>query len=105
MLLSHPVHSINDFNPTPEKPFVLGLPTGSSPIQTYKALIRMVKEGELSLVLLIPSGSFINSAALVSRTLSLSTWMNTLGYPKTIQSRTIHSCFANSSLTVRIYAA
>jgi len=39
---------INDFNPTPEKPFVLGLPTGSSPIPTYKALIRMVKEGKLS---------------------------------------------------------
>ncbi|KAF8348281.1 hypothetical protein F5887DRAFT_952967 [Amanita rubescens] len=48
MLLCHPVHSINDFNPTPEKPFVLGLPTGSSPIPTYKALIRMVKEGKLS---------------------------------------------------------
>ncbi|KAF8629866.1 hypothetical protein AX15_003225 [Amanita polypyramis BW_CC] len=39
---------INDFNPTRERPFVLGLPTGSSPIPTYKALIRMVKEGKLS---------------------------------------------------------
>ncbi|KAF8739424.1 hypothetical protein AX14_009603 [Amanita brunnescens Koide BX004] len=39
---------INDFNPTQEKPFVLGLPTGSSPIPTYKALIRKVKEGQLS---------------------------------------------------------
>ncbi|KAM6502077.1 glucosamine-6-phosphate isomerase [Amanita muscaria] len=39
---------INDFNPTSERPFVLGLPTGSSPISTYKALIRMVKEGKLS---------------------------------------------------------
>jgi hypothetical protein len=46
--LSHHVHSINDFNPTQEKPFVLGLPTGSSPIPTYKALIRKVKEGQLS---------------------------------------------------------
>lgn len=36
------------FAPTAEKPFVLGLPTGSSPIPTYKALIRMVKEGQLS---------------------------------------------------------
>ncbi|RPD59746.1 glucosamine-6-phosphate isomerase [Lentinus tigrinus ALCF2SS1-7] len=39
---------INDFAPTPEKPFVLGLPTGSSPIPTYKHLIRLVKEGKLS---------------------------------------------------------
>jgi len=39
---------INDFAPTPDKPFVLGLPTGSSPIPTYKALITKVKEGSLS---------------------------------------------------------
>ncbi|KAF8315013.1 glucosamine-6-phosphate isomerase [Clavulina sp. PMI_390] len=39
---------IIDFNPTPEKPFVLGLPTGSSPIPTYKYLINEVKAGKLS---------------------------------------------------------
>jgi len=39
---------INDFAPTPEKPFVLGLPTGSSPIPTYKHLIKLVKAGKLS---------------------------------------------------------
>ncbi|KAI0075631.1 glucosamine-6-phosphate isomerase [Panus rudis PR-1116 ss-1] len=39
---------INDFKPTAEKPFVLGLPTGSSPIPTYKHLIKLVKEGKLS---------------------------------------------------------
>ncbi|KAF8893879.1 hypothetical protein BD779DRAFT_1752988 [Infundibulicybe gibba] len=39
---------INEFSPTPEKPFVLGLPTGSSPIPTYKCLIKLVKEGKLS---------------------------------------------------------
>ncbi|KAF7972188.1 hypothetical protein HWV62_18776 [Athelia sp. TMB] len=39
---------INDFAPTAEKPFVLGLPTGSSPIPTYKALIKLVKDGKLS---------------------------------------------------------
>ncbi|KAF8070417.1 glucosamine-6-phosphate isomerase [Lyophyllum atratum] len=39
---------INDFAPTPERPFVLGLPTGSSPIPTYKALIKLVKSGKLS---------------------------------------------------------
>jgi len=39
---------INDFGPTPERKFVLGLPTGSSPIPTYQVLIRLVKEGKLS---------------------------------------------------------
>jgi len=36
------------WQPTPEKPFVLGLPTGSSPLGTYKKLIEYVKKGELS---------------------------------------------------------
>jgi glucosamine-6-phosphate deaminase len=47
------MNRINDFQPTPEKPFVLGLPTGSSPIPTYKYLIRLVKEGKLSCVWLL----------------------------------------------------
>jgi glucosamine-6-phosphate deaminase len=38
---------INDFKPTPTRPFVLGLPTGSSPIGTYKKLVAMHKAGEL----------------------------------------------------------
>jgi len=41
-------YRINDFKPTPEKPFVLGLPTGSSPIPTYKHLITLVKAEKLS---------------------------------------------------------
>ena len=40
--------SINDFNPTADRPFVLGLPTGSSPIPTYQTLIKLVKDGKLS---------------------------------------------------------
>lgn len=39
---------INDFAPTPENPFVLGLPTGSSPIGTYKELIALNKAGKVS---------------------------------------------------------
>ena len=39
---------INAAKPTPEKPFVLGLPTGSSPIGTYKALVNLFKEGKVS---------------------------------------------------------
>jgi len=36
------------FNPTKEKPFVLGLPTGSSPLPTYKKLIDCYKKGLVS---------------------------------------------------------
>jgi glucosamine-6-phosphate deaminase len=39
---------IKEFNPTPRKPFVLGLPTGSSPVGTYSELIELVKQGRLS---------------------------------------------------------
>ncbi|MFA7116762.1 MAG: glucosamine-6-phosphate deaminase [Bacteroidales bacterium] len=39
---------INEFKPTPDKPFVLGLPTGSTPIGTYKALIKLNKAGKVS---------------------------------------------------------
>ncbi|NLO71202.1 MAG: glucosamine-6-phosphate deaminase [Porphyromonadaceae bacterium] len=35
-------------NPTAKKPFVLGLPTGSSPLGTYKQLIKLHKEGLIS---------------------------------------------------------
>ena len=31
-----------------DKPFVLGLPTGSTPIGTYKELIRLYQAGEIS---------------------------------------------------------
>ena len=44
----HIVERINSFNSTPKKPFVLGLPTGSTPIGTYKELIRLHKEGKIS---------------------------------------------------------
>ncbi|UJR25277.1 hypothetical protein I4U23_006629 [Adineta vaga] len=39
---------INDFNPGPDRYFVLGLPTGSTPIGTYKKLVEFVKAKELS---------------------------------------------------------
>ncbi len=39
---------INEANPTPEKPFVLGCPTGSSPLGMYRELIRLNKEGKVS---------------------------------------------------------
>lgn len=52
------IDRINKFNPTPEKPFVLGrserfawwlgLPTGSSPIGVYKRLVQAYKDGRIS---------------------------------------------------------
>jgi glucosamine-6-phosphate deaminase len=42
------VDRITAFNPTPENPFVLGLPTGSSPMGVYKILVEKYKAGLVS---------------------------------------------------------
>ena len=42
------VSKIKAANPTAEKPFVLGLPTGSSPMGMYKALIKHYQEKRVS---------------------------------------------------------
>ena len=42
------VSKIKKANPTAEKPFKLGLPTGSSPMAMYKKLIKMNKDGAVS---------------------------------------------------------
>ncbi len=39
---------INAFKPTAERPFVLGLPTGGTPLATYKALIVLHQAGAVS---------------------------------------------------------
>lgn len=39
---------INNAKPTAQKPFVLGLPTGSSPLGTYKELINLNQAGDVS---------------------------------------------------------
>jgi len=39
---------IEKFAPTAEKPFVLGLPTGSTPLPTYKNLIKLNEAGKVS---------------------------------------------------------
>lgn len=41
-------YKINSFNPTNKNPFVLGLPTGSTPIKTYKNLIKMYQNEKIS---------------------------------------------------------
>ncbi|MBE9488318.1 MAG: glucosamine-6-phosphate deaminase [Bacteroidetes bacterium] len=42
------VDKINKFAPTEDNKFVLGLPTGGTPIGTYQALVRKHKEGKIS---------------------------------------------------------
>lgn len=44
----HVIERINAANPTSEKPFVLGLPTGSSPEGMYAELVKANKEGRVS---------------------------------------------------------
>lgn len=39
---------INQFQPTSDRPFVLGLPTGSTPLGVYKNLIKLYKTGKVS---------------------------------------------------------
>lgn len=39
---------IREFEPSAKKPFVLGLPTGSTPLGLYKALIALHKAGKVS---------------------------------------------------------
>ena len=42
------VYKINRFRPTAEKPFVLGLPTGSTPLGMYRELISQYQAGKVS---------------------------------------------------------
>lgn len=42
------IGKIKAFAPTAEKPFVMGLPTGSSPMPVYKEFIKSYKAGEIS---------------------------------------------------------
>lgn len=39
---------IEEFSPTADRPFVLGLPTGSTPLGTYEKLIELYKSGKIS---------------------------------------------------------
>ncbi len=45
---NHIAQRIKAFCPSPDKPFVLGLPTGSTPLGTYRELIKLNKAGKVS---------------------------------------------------------
>ncbi|MCG6200291.1 glucosamine-6-phosphate deaminase [Psychromonas antarctica] len=40
--------TINKFSPTADRPFILGLPTGGTPLETYKRLIELHQAGDVS---------------------------------------------------------
>ena len=45
---NHIIERIRSFAPTEDRPFVLGLPTGGTPLGTYAELVRRHKAGEVS---------------------------------------------------------
>ncbi|MEJ2637883.1 MAG: glucosamine-6-phosphate deaminase [Calditrichia bacterium] len=42
------IQKIEKFRPTKDKPFILGLPTGSTPIGAYRELVKLHKDGKIS---------------------------------------------------------
>jgi glucosamine-6-phosphate deaminase len=42
------INRVRDFQPTKERPFVLGLPTGGTPVRCYQRLILAFREGKIS---------------------------------------------------------
>ena len=47
-IANYVIKKINEAKPTAENPFVLGLPTGSTPLSTYKEIINLYKAGKVS---------------------------------------------------------
>jgi len=45
---NYTVYRINKFKPTPQRPFVLGLPTGSTPLGLYRELIKLYQQRKVS---------------------------------------------------------
>jgi glucosamine-6-phosphate deaminase len=45
---NHIARRVRDFAPTPAKPFVLGLPTGSTPLGVYRELAKLHAAGKVS---------------------------------------------------------
>ena len=55
---------ITDFKPTEERPFVLGLPTGSTPIGTYKELVNLYREGKISFKNVVHQRGYVSDVHL-----------------------------------------
>lgn len=83
-----------------------GLPTGSSPIPTYKKLIEFHKAGELSFANVVtfkyvqPLPSCCASVSIPPAWCGFAAWMNTLDYHAITAKATIISCGRTSSHTL-----
>ena len=78
----HVIERINAFKPTAEKPFVLGLPTGSSPEGMYACLVKANKEGRVSFknVLTFNMDEYVKATTL--------SWLATCSTTLTVRKRT-----------------
>lgn len=104
--ISNPLKDrIKAFAPTPSHPFVLGLPTGSSPVLIYKILVEKFKAGEISfenvvtfnMVRIVPS--YLPLKHNRRLTLQSPYRMNTSVSPANTPNPTTHSCTSTSSHT------
>jgi glucosamine-6-phosphate deaminase len=48
LVAKYVVKRITEFKPTAARPFVLGLPTGSTPQRAYGEMVKHYKEGKVS---------------------------------------------------------
>ena len=76
---AHIARRINEHAKSTDRPFVLGLPTGSTPLGTYRKLIEMCKAGQVSFANVIT--------------------FNTSAFRKTIPKATTRSCGTTFSAT------
>lgn len=58
-------YSIKKHRPTPKRPFVLGIPSGSTPLKMFELLAQMYKKGEISFenVIFFAMGEYIGVGA------------------------------------------
>ena len=91
---------IKNFAPTPEHPFVLGLPTGSSPVIIYRILVEKFKAGEISFENVVTFNMVSSQiSAQGTRYILICYRMNILASPENIPKVTTHSCTSTSSRT------
>ena len=93
------IDRIHRFAPTQERPFVLGLPTGSSPILIYKILVEKHRAGEISFKDVVTFNMVRKAAFRVSKHFLMSRRMNTLASIATIPKATTRSCSSTSLRT------
>lgn len=94
------VERIKTFKPTPQNPFVLGLPTGSSPLGVYKRLVEKYKAGEVTFENVVTFNMVGTRLPLSpAHPANLSARMSTSASPETTRRATTPSCGDTSSAT------